>query len=79
MSAQGMGASRAEEERQRKARADAVRLRQGRFEYPQVGSVATGFAHDFARLNLLEFLYSELDASSAETYAAVSAETGDAA
>jgi hypothetical protein len=61
-------ASRAEEERQRKARADAVRLRQGRFEYPQVGSAAAEFAHDFARLNLLEFLYSALDASSAETY-----------
>jgi hypothetical protein len=62
------GAARAEEERQRKARADAVRLRQARFEYPQVGSAATEFAHDFARLNLLEFLYSALDASSAETY-----------
>lgn len=62
------GAARAEEQRQRKARMDAVRLRQAGFEYPAVDAVATDFAHSFARVNLLEFLYSALDASSAQTY-----------
>lgn len=61
-------AARVDEQRQRKARTDAVRLRQRTFEYPQIDSAATEFAHDFARLNLLGFLYSALDASSAETY-----------
>ena len=62
-----LGAARAEEERQQKARGDAVRARQKGFEYPPVGSAATEFADDFAKLNLLEFLHSALDASSAET------------
>lgn len=63
-----LGAARAEEQRQRKTRMDAVRLRQAGFEYPAVDAVATDFAHSFTRVNLLEFLYSALDASSAQTY-----------
>jgi hypothetical protein len=63
-----LGAARAEEQRQRKARMDAVRSRQQGFEYPTVNPAATEFAHAFARLNLLEFLHSALDASSAQTY-----------
>jgi hypothetical protein len=46
---------------------DAVRLRQKGFEYPSVSSAATEFAYDFAKLNLLEFLHSALDVSSAQT------------
>jgi hypothetical protein len=63
-----LGVARAEEERQRNARVDAVRLRQRVFEYPAVSSVATDFAHAFARLNLLEFVHSALDAPAADTY-----------
>jgi hypothetical protein len=64
-----LGAARSDEERQRKACIDAVRLRQKGFEYPSVGSAATEFAYDFARLNLLGFLHSALDVSSVQTYA----------
>ncbi|MDH6198317.1 hypothetical protein M2272_004976 [Mycobacterium frederiksbergense] len=63
-----LGVARAEEERQRKARMDAVRLRQRGFEYPVVALVASEFAHAFARVNLLEFLYGALDAPAAQTY-----------
>lgn len=63
-----LGAARAEEERQRKARVDAVLLRREGCEYPPVGSAATEFAHDFAKLNLLEFLHSALDVSAVQTY-----------
>ena len=64
-----LGAARAEEERQRKARFDVVLARRTGFEYPSVTAVAADFARDFAKTNLLAFLHDALDTLAADTYA----------
>lgn len=61
-------AVRAEEDRLREARWEAVHARGIGFEYPAITSAATGFARDFARVNLLEFLHDVLDVAAADTY-----------
>ena len=63
-----LGAVRAAQERQRKARFDAVLARRSGFEYPPVTAAASDFARDFAKANLLTFLHDALGASAAETY-----------
>jgi hypothetical protein len=63
-----LGAARAEGERQRKARFDAVLARRAGFEYPPVNATASDFAREFARANLLMFLHDALDAAAAEIY-----------
>jgi hypothetical protein len=63
-----LGAARAEEERQRKARFDAVLARRCGFEYPPVTDAASDFAREFANANLLMLLRDALDASAADTY-----------
>jgi hypothetical protein len=62
-------ATRAEEDRLRKARRrDAVLAGRLGFEYPAITAAATDFAQDFAGTNLLAFLYDALDVAAAETY-----------
>jgi hypothetical protein len=61
-------ATRAEEDRLRKVRRDAVLARRREFEYPAITAAATDFARDFARANLLAFLHDVLDVAAAETY-----------
>lgn len=61
-------AARAEEDRLRAARRDAVLARGRGFRYPDVTEPARDFARDFARVNLLEFLHDALDAAAADTY-----------
>jgi len=65
---EALGAARAEQERQRKSRLDAVLARRTGCEYPPITAAATDFARDFARANLLVFLHDALDAAAAETY-----------
>jgi hypothetical protein len=62
------GVARAEEERQRQARFDAVLARRCGFEYPPVNAAASDFAREFAKANLLTFLRDALDASAADTH-----------
>jgi hypothetical protein len=61
-------AARAEEDRLRKARRDAVLARRLGFEYRAITATATDVARDFARVNLLAFLHDVLDVAAAETY-----------
>jgi hypothetical protein len=63
-----LGATQAEQERQRKARSDAVLARRSGFGYPPVTAAASDFARDFAKANLLTFLHDALDAWAADTY-----------
>jgi hypothetical protein len=63
-----LGAARAEQERQRKARLDAVLARRSGFEYPPVTAAASVFAREFTKANLLMLLHDALDVSAADTY-----------
>ena len=71
-----LGAARAEEERQRKARVDVVLARRTGFEYPSVTAVAADFARDFAKTNLLAFLHDAVDTLAADTYRVTVVYTG---
>lgn len=62
-----LAAARAEEERQRAARLEAVLTRRRTVGYPAVTEVAWAFARDFAKANLLNYLRDALGAAAADT------------
>lgn len=59
---------RAEEDRLRAARREAVLARSRGFRHPDITEPARDFARDFVRGHLLDFLHDALDAIAADTY-----------
>lgn len=62
-----LASAKAEVERQRRERFAAVEARRTDFTYPAVSGKAAEFAAEFAKANLLNYLYAALDASAADT------------
>jgi hypothetical protein len=62
-----LAAAKAEMERERQQRLAVVAARRAHFTWPTISDKDAGFATEFARANLLTYLYDALDAPAADT------------